>query len=86
MGVNVNWHMSAAALLEAVEAVGRLLEGGAGLRFLLSRSYRARTLERWRGEKWPTIVLECVGAAIGLMVIGLLAYVVVLYLFIGEQT
>ena len=84
--MNVNWHMSAAALLEAVEAVGRLLEGGAGLRFLLSRSYRARTFERWRGEKWPTIVLECVGAAIGLMVIGLLAYVVVLYLFIGEQT
>ena len=71
---------------ELIEAVGRVVEGGAGMRFLLSPRYRARTLERWRGEKWPTIFIECVSAAIGLVLIALLVYVVGLYLFGIGQT
>ena len=83
VGVNVNWHVSAP---ELIEAVGRVVEGGAGLRFLLSPRYRARTLARWKSEKWPTIFFECVSAAIGVVLVALLAYAVGFYLFGIGQT
>ena len=59
-------------MFELIEALGRIVESVAGLRFLFSRQYRARTRERWRAEPWPHIFLECFGALIGIVLLGLI--------------
>jgi hypothetical protein len=62
------------AVLEIVELVGRVVEGGAGLRFVFSPSYRKRTRERWKAEGWPQVFVEVIGAAIGIALLALVAY------------
>jgi hypothetical protein len=61
---------------EFIEALGRIVESVAGLRFLFSRQYRARTRERWRAEPWPCIFIECFGALMGIVLLGLILSVV----------
>jgi hypothetical protein len=61
-------------MFEAIEAIGRIVEGFFGLRFLVSSSYRARTRNRWMRTSGINIFLECFGAVIGLALILLLGY------------
>ena len=70
-------------MFELVEALGRVVESVAGLRFLFSRQYRVRTRERWRTEPWPHIFLECFGALIGLVLLSLILSLVGRSLFGG---
>jgi hypothetical protein len=68
------------AAFEIVEVMGRVVEGAAGLRFVFSPSYRKRTRERWKAEAWPQVFVEVVGAAIGVALLALVAYLIGRYL------
>jgi len=70
-------------MFELIEALGRIVESVAGLRFLFSRQYRTRTRERWRAEPWPHIFLECFGALVGIVLLGLILSFVGRSLFSG---
>ena len=50
---------------EILEAIGKIVEGGFGLRYLFSRTYRERTRQRWKNESKISIAFEVFEAAIG---------------------
>jgi hypothetical protein len=61
-------------MLKAVELLGRVVEGVFGLRFFLSADYRRRTRDRWRKSSAVEVAVECFGAALGITVLVLLAF------------
>ena len=62
-------------MLEAVELLGRIVEGTLGLRFVFSADYRRRTRERWRKSSAVEVGLECFGATVGIAILVLLAFI-----------
>jgi len=50
---------------EIIEAVGNVIEGGLGFRYLFSRTYRERTRKRWKGQSRISIAYEVLEATIG---------------------
>jgi hypothetical protein len=61
-------------MLEVIELLGRIIEGIFGLRFLMSPNYRRRTRERWQTAKPGAILLECAGAVLGIVLLGLIGF------------
>ena len=45
-------------LVKRIEAAGRMLESGFGLRYFLSGDYRARTHARWKEMAHLSVVFE----------------------------
>jgi hypothetical protein len=50
---------------EIIEAVGRVIQGGLGFRYLFSRTYREKTRQRWKCQSRISIAFEVLEAAIG---------------------
>ncbi len=50
---------------EIIEAIGKVIEGGLGFRYLFSRTYRERTRQRWKNQSKISIAFEVLEAAIG---------------------
>lgn len=63
------------AIFELSEAALRIGEAFAGLRFLVSKGYRAKTRARWAKTPKVQILIECIGAFIGIVFIIVLLYV-----------
>jgi hypothetical protein len=60
---------------EIIEAVGKIIEGGFGFRYLFSRTYRKRTQQRWKNQSKISIAFEVFEAAIGVAFIILILFV-----------
>ena len=60
-------------MFEFIEFLGRLFEGALGLRFVFSSSCRARTRARWKEASWAEVLIECVGAVIGIALLSIIA-------------
>ena len=60
---------------EIIEAIGKVIEGGLGFRYLLSRTYRERTRQRWKNQSKVSIAFEVFEAAIGVAFIILILFV-----------
>ena len=61
---------------EIIEAIGKVIEGGLGFRYLFSRTYRERTQQRWKNQSKISIAFEIFEAAIGVAFIILILFVV----------
>ena len=55
-----------AGILDILGAIGKLVEGGFGFRFLFSKDYRNKTIQRWKGESKATIFFEIFEVTIGM--------------------
>ena len=51
---------------EIIEAIGKVIEGGLGFRYLFSRTYRERTRQRWKTQSRISIAFEVFEAVIGM--------------------
>lgn len=64
-------------ILDVIEAIGKLVEGGFGFRFLFSKEYRNKTIQRWKDESKTTIFFEIFEVTIGMafMIIILVVFI-----------
>ena len=53
-------------MTEIIEAIGKIIEGGFGFRYLFSRIYRERTRQRWKTQSRISIAFEVFEAVIGM--------------------
>ena len=65
------------AVIEIVDGVGRLIIGLFGVRYLVSKKYRAEVHTRWEGKSKLSIVGEIFGSLLGLVILGLIIYAIV---------
>ena len=65
------------AVIEIVDGVGRLIIGLFGVRYLVSKNYRAEVHTRWEGKSKLSIVGEIFGSLLGLVFLGLIIYAIV---------
>jgi len=65
-------------MIEIIEAIGKVIEGGLGFRYLFSRTYRERTRQRWKNQSKISIAFEVYEAAIGVALI-----IVILFVLLG---
>ncbi|OGP54453.1 MAG: hypothetical protein A2Y65_09740 [Deltaproteobacteria bacterium RBG_13_52_11] len=63
---------------EIIEAIGKVIEGGFGFRYLFSRTYRERTRQRWKSQSRISIAFEVFEAAIGVAFI-----IIILFALLG---
>jgi hypothetical protein len=54
---------------EIIEAIGKVIEGGLGFRYLFSSTYRERTRQRWKNQSRISIAFEVFEAVIGMVFI-----------------
>jgi hypothetical protein len=62
---------------EFIEAIGKVIEGGFGFRYVFSNAYRGKTRERWRHQSRLAIVFEVFEALIGMAFIIIILYAVI---------
>jgi hypothetical protein len=60
---------------EIIEAIGKIIEGGFGFRYLFSRTYRERTNQRWKTQSKISIAFEVFEAIIGMTFIIIILFV-----------
>ena len=65
------------AVIEIVDGVGRLIIGLLGVRYLVSKKYRAEVQKRWAGKSKLSIVGEIFTSLLGLVFLGLIIYAIV---------
>jgi hypothetical protein len=63
---------------EIIEAIGKVIEGGLGFRYLFSKAYRERTRQRWKSQSRISIAFEVFEAAIGVAFI-----IIILFVLLG---
>jgi hypothetical protein len=60
---------------EIIEAIGKIIQGGFGFRYLFSRNYRERTRERWKTQSRMSVAFEVIEAVIGMGCIIIILFV-----------
>jgi hypothetical protein len=63
---------------EIIEAIGKVIEGGLGFRYLFSRTYRKKTQQRWKNQSRMSIAFEVLETAIGVAVV-----IIILFALLG---
>jgi len=53
-------------MTEIIEAIGKIIEGGFGFRYLFSKTYREKTRQRWKTQSRISIAFEVFEAVIGM--------------------
>ena len=63
-------------MLDTLEAFGKVVEGGFGLRYVFSPSYRVQVHKRWATETKFAVFIEVSETVIGLIFLFIVIYVV----------
>jgi hypothetical protein len=64
-------------MLDFIEAIGKLIEGGFGFRFLFSKGYLAQTIQRWKSKSKVSIFFEIFEVLIGMAFLVIILIVVI---------
>ena len=72
------------ALFDIVEAFVKMIEGGFGIRYLLSPKYREKVHDRCRNLSKPQIALYVFETTIGIIFLGIIIYTLLSLLITGD--
>ena len=64
-------------MADFLEAIWKLVEGGFGFRFLLSKNYRNKTIQRWKGQSKFETGFEIFETIIGMAFLVIILVVVI---------
>jgi hypothetical protein len=63
-------------MLDALEALGKVVEGAFGLRYVVSATYRDQVHKRWKTEPKFAIFLEIFETVISLIMLFVVLYII----------
>jgi hypothetical protein len=64
-------------MLDILEALGTLVEGLFGLRYLFSKKYRNKIHQRWKSESRLSIAFEIFGGIIAIAFLCIIIFVII---------